>query len=119
MTHDHVMAQTARPASTGDRTRDAARHHEARRAPPPVLLPSVAAKISRPQMLRNGIRRQRLLDRLDAAAHCPVVLVCAGAGWGKTVLVSSWAETRNASVGWLALDEQDDDVAGDPADGGG
>ncbi|HEX8348147.1 MAG TPA: LuxR C-terminal-related transcriptional regulator [Actinoplanes sp.] len=66
-----------------------------------------AAKLSRPQMLRSLVHRQRLFKLLDEGAPQAVTLVCAGAGWGKTVLVSSWAEACQTPVGWLTLDAED------------
>ena len=60
-------------------------------------------------MVRAGIRRQRLIDRLDAATRQPVTLVCAGAGWGKTMLLSDWMESTSVPVGWLSLNSQDND----------
>ena len=73
------------------------------------MLPLVVAKTARPQMVRASVIRPRLLDLLDAAVSKPVTVVCAGAGWGKTMLVSAWAETRRAPVGWLSLDQHDND----------
>ncbi|RZU49420.1 LuxR family maltose regulon positive regulatory protein [Krasilnikovia cinnamomea] len=81
-----------------------------RRPALPTIAPFIAAKTARPQMLRARIRRQRLFDALDAAVRCPLTVVCAGAGWGKTVLVSAWADTRRTPVAWLTLDAHDNDV---------
>lgn len=72
--------------------------------------PGDAAKVSRPQLLRARIPRQRLSDMLDAALRVPVTLVCAGAGWGKTVLVSTWLEGQPFPVAWLTVDRADNDV---------
>jgi LuxR family transcriptional regulator, maltose regulon positive regulatory protein len=48
------------------------------------------------------VHRQRLNAELDAAAHGPVTLVSAPAGWGKSVALSAWARTRSAGrVIWL------------------
>ena len=64
-------------------------------------------------MVRANVARQRLIDRLDAAVYRQVTVVCAGAGWGKTLLVSAWAEAwaarRRAPVAWLSLDQRDND----------
>src|SRR5256885_3854922 len=81
-----------------------------RREPEAPALPSpFAAKVSRPRVPRAFVPRQRLLDRLDAGSRLPVTLVSAGPGWGKTLLVASWAETGRAPgpVGWLSLDVDD------------
>jgi LuxR family maltose regulon positive regulatory protein len=61
-------------------------------------------------MLRARIRRPRLLGKLDAAAQRPVTIISAGAGWGKTVLASSWADTRPVPIGWLTVDDRDNDA---------
>lgn len=73
------------------------------------LLPLVAAKTSRPRMIRAGVGREHLHRLLDEAAGLPVTLVCAGAGWGKTMAVSAWAESREGPVAWLSLDPHDND----------
>jgi LuxR family maltose regulon positive regulatory protein len=72
-------------------------------------IPLVEAKTARPQLTRSPVRRQRLFDMLDAAMGTPVTLVCAGAGWGKTLLVSAWAHARDRPVAWLSLDRHDND----------
>ncbi|BCJ41086.1 transcriptional regulator [Actinoplanes ianthinogenes] len=79
------------------------------RVAPAVLLPLVEAKTSRPQTVRAGVARQRLHDLLDAAIGKPVTLVCAGAGWGKTTVVSGWAQRHHAPVAWLSVDRHDND----------
>ena len=58
-------------------------------APPPGLVRFIDAKMSRPRRVRAAVPRRRLIDQLDAAIGKPVTLVCAGAGWGKTMLVSA------------------------------
>jgi LuxR family maltose regulon positive regulatory protein len=81
-----------------------------RRRAPPALASFNAAKMSRPQMLRAQIHRDRLSATLDGATTVPVTLVCAGAGWGKTVLASEWAGSRPFPVAWLTLDRGDNDA---------
>ena len=80
------------------------------RMPPSGLIRYIDARMSRPSMVRPAVRRQRLLDQLDGAVQKPVTLVCAGAGWGKTMLISAWAEATPSPVGWLSLDRQDNDA---------
>ncbi|MEU4428896.1 helix-turn-helix transcriptional regulator, partial [Actinoplanes sp. NPDC024001] len=72
-------------------------------------LPLTAAKTARPRALRAGVDRPRLFAQLDAAVQEPFTLVCAGPGWGKTMLVSAWAQTRGAEVAWLSLDRHDNE----------
>jgi LuxR family maltose regulon positive regulatory protein len=78
-------------------------------AAPADFLPEAVSKTALPQMLRAGVDRPRLFELLDAAARQPLTLVCAGAGWGKTMLVSAWARSRTAPVAWLSLDRRDND----------
>jgi LuxR family maltose regulon positive regulatory protein len=79
------------------------------RRDPAALLPLHVAKTARPQMVRGRVERRRLFDLLDRATRNPVTVVRAGAGWGKTVLVSAWAQTRANSVAWLSLDRHHND----------
>jgi LuxR family maltose regulon positive regulatory protein len=78
-------------------------------AGPAYLPPLAVAKTAPPQRRRSDVQRQRLFELLDAAATKPLTLVCAGAGWGKTMLVSAWAQSRTAPVAWLSLDQHDND----------
>lgn len=55
--------------------------------------------------------RPRLFRQLDAGTAGPLTVVSAAAGWGKTVLLSSWYEARRAErrgqarapLGWLSV----------------
>jgi LuxR family maltose regulon positive regulatory protein len=58
--------------------------------------------------------RSRLLAQLTREVQrYPLTLLSGPAGSGKTVLASSWRQSRTAGspVGWLTLDEYDDDPA--------
>jgi LuxR family maltose regulon positive regulatory protein len=73
------------------------------------------AKFSRPRPPAAYVPRPRLIRMLDSGvAQHPVTLVSAGAGWGKTVLVASWAAGAPAggAVAWLNLDQEDVTPAG-------
>ena len=57
--------------------------------------------------------RARLHNRLERATG-PLTLVSAGPGWGKSMLLASWVQTRRASaarapVAWLTADCDDND----------
>jgi len=74
-------------------------------------------KLQRPRVPRHFVPRPRLIARLDQGAQGPLTVVCAGAGYGKTTLVSAWIEslaTENQSqrelVAWVSLDERDSDL---------
>ncbi|MGC9669972.1 LuxR C-terminal-related transcriptional regulator [Planosporangium sp. 12N6] len=59
-----------------------------------------------PALPATHVRRTRLLDRLDLALRHPVTLVVAPAGWGKTVLLSSWirADRAGGPVAWVGFE---------------
>lgn len=58
-----------------------------------------------PEVTRVHVRRERLLDELDRG-DCPLVLVSAPAGSGKTTLVADWVSSRAGDrVAWLTLDD--------------
>jgi LuxR family maltose regulon positive regulatory protein len=60
--------------------------------------------------VRRGIlRRARLLDTLDEASAAALTLVTAPAGYGKTVLLSTWAAEQRMPVIWVTLDPADCD----------
>jgi LuxR family maltose regulon positive regulatory protein len=64
-----------------------------------------------PLRARPGIvPRTALVDRLDAAQQ-PILAVTAPAGYGKTTVLSQWAERKQPRVAWLSLDDQDNDPA--------
>jgi ATP/maltotriose-dependent transcriptional regulator MalT len=71
----------------------------------------VATKLHLPRLQPGFVPRRRLLDRLEAAPAGQLVLVCAPAGFGKTALLGDWAGQRRRAVGWLSLDEGDNDPA--------
>jgi hypothetical protein len=52
------------------------------------------AKLHCPVTTPDLVYRQRLHDRLDAGLAGPATLVSAPAGYGKSMLVSHWAELR-------------------------
>jgi LuxR family maltose regulon positive regulatory protein len=73
------------------------------------LLPLIPVKVAQPRVARAGVDRPRLFALLDSALDTPVTLVSAGAGWGKTMLVSAWARTTKVPVAWLNLDRHDNE----------
>jgi len=46
----------------------------------------------------------------NAGASRPLTLVCAPAGFGKSLLVVDWASETGRSLAWVSLDEQDSDL---------
>ncbi|MET8518710.1 LuxR C-terminal-related transcriptional regulator [Nocardioides sp. NPDC004968] len=62
-----------------------------------------------PRILPTFVSRSRLVE--DAVGQCRFTLVCAPAGYGKSMLVADWATraaAREEPVAWLSLHKQDD-----------
>jgi LuxR family maltose regulon positive regulatory protein len=50
-----------------------------------------------------------LIDRLSKGGSYPVMSVVAPAGYGKTTLLSQWAERNGQAFAWVSVDEADND----------
>ena len=83
-----------------------------------IDLPLLHTKLQRPRQPRRLVARPHLWARLDRGLDKPLILVAAGAGFGKTTLISSWLEELAArassaaplAAAWLTLDENDGDL---------
>ena len=77
----------------------------------------LATKFEIPPLRARLVARRRLAERLDAGLRAAgtdaarLVLVSAPAGFGKTTLLNAWARGSGRKVGWLSLDEGDNDPA--------
>jgi len=71
----------------------------------------LATKLHMPASQPDLVPRPRLLARLDEGLARGLVLVCAPAGYGKTVLLADWARPGGHPAGWLSLDAGDNDPA--------
>jgi LuxR family maltose regulon positive regulatory protein len=78
----------------------------------------LATKLFAPARRSQAVARARLAGRLDGTLEAGhrLTLVSAPAGFGKTTVLSDWvaalsAEHPDARVGWLSLDEGDNDLA--------
>ncbi len=71
----------------------------------------LATKLYLPGLQPGFVRRPRLLDMLDEALGRGLVLVCAPAGFGKTILLADWIRRGGRPVAWLSLDAGDSDPA--------
>jgi LuxR family transcriptional regulator, maltose regulon positive regulatory protein len=69
----------------------------------------LATKLNVPVPGSDLVLRPRLAERLDEGLGRGVVLVCAPAGYGKTVLLADWARHAGFPVAWLSVDEGDND----------
>ena len=84
--------------------------HEARwrsaRGPVSDLL---ASKLRRPLVRQGTVPRSSLIQRLAQDDGRPVVSVVAPPGYGKTTVLSQWAERNGQSFAWVSVDERDND----------
>ncbi|HEY9624650.1 MAG TPA: LuxR C-terminal-related transcriptional regulator [Crinalium sp.] len=55
------------------------------------------------------VQRNHLLEKLNQGLSSKLILVSAAAGFGKTTLLSEWVQQVKWPVGWLSLDERDND----------
>lgn len=69
----------------------------------------VTAKLLRPLVRPGTVGRTALIDRLAGDGTRPIVSVVAPAGYGKTTLLSQWAERDGHAFAWVSVDEADND----------
>ena len=68
----------------------------------------LASKLRRPVVRPGAVRRLALIERLSSKPY-PIVSVVAPPGYGKTTLLSQWAERNGQAFAWVSLDEADND----------
>jgi LuxR family maltose regulon positive regulatory protein len=69
----------------------------------------VVSKLHRPLVRPGTVRRSSLIECLARGDRYPIVSVAAPAGYGKTTLLSQWAERHGEPFAWVSLDEGDND----------
>ena len=72
----------------------------------------LATKFYVPVASGHLISRPRLTGLLNESLKCPLALVSAAAGFGKTTLLSTWSQSLpvgNPRVAWVSLDEEDNE----------
>jgi LuxR family maltose regulon positive regulatory protein len=67
------------------------------------------ARLAIPLPPARHVPRHRLLTALENATDVPLVLLSAGPGTGKTVLLAEWARRRRGHVAWLSPASDDDE----------
>jgi LuxR family transcriptional regulator, maltose regulon positive regulatory protein len=73
------------------------------------VLDIIASKLRRPPTRAGTVRRSLLIERLARDDSRPIVSVVAPPGYGKTTLLSQWAERNGQAFAWVSVDEQDND----------
>ena len=69
----------------------------------------VVSKLRHPPTRPGAVDRSPLIDRLAGQESPPIVSVVAPAGYGKTTLLSQWAERGGPAFAWVSVDERDND----------
>ena len=69
----------------------------------------VASKLRRPVVRPGTVLRLPLTERLARGEPRPIVSVVAPAGYGKTTLLSQWAERNGQAFAWVSVDDGDND----------
>lgn len=79
-----------------------------------MSIPLLHTKLHIPPPRPNLVRRPNLIERLDEGLRQGnrLTLISAPAGFGKTTLISDWAQQikSRTPVAWLSLDERDNEV---------
>lgn len=68
------------------------------------------SKIRIPLPVAQSVPRPHLIARLNESMAGKATFLIAPAGYGKTTLVGEWARQAGVPVGWLSLDEKDNDL---------
>lgn len=74
-----------------------------------MAVPILATKLYVPLPRSKVVLRTRLISRLNESMQSKLTLVSASAGFGKTTLVSEWADQCVHPVTWLSLDKEHSD----------
>ena len=69
----------------------------------------LASKLRRPVVRPGAVRRLALIEQLRRGKPYPIVSVVAPPGYGKTTLLSQWAERNGQAFAWVSVDEGDND----------
>lgn len=73
----------------------------------------IETKFHIPLLREEGVSRSELVELVQAAYDCKVVLIDAPAGYGKTTLLAEWgaSERESRPFAWVSLEPADQDPA--------
>jgi LuxR family transcriptional regulator, maltose regulon positive regulatory protein len=81
-----------------------------REEPGPRLLINVPERsFAVPHLRSDSVRREELLGRLEDQRSRPLIVLSAPAGYGKTTLLTQWAEQSGRPAAWVSLRGDDGD----------
>jgi LuxR family transcriptional regulator, maltose regulon positive regulatory protein len=77
----------------------------------PLVDAFLEAKLTPPAVRTKWVPRDRLVRALElSTAECPLTLIAAPAGYGKTTAVAQWlGQMTSRNLAWVALDAADND----------
>src|SRR5215217_8753444 len=68
------------------------------------------SKLRPPRASGRGITRRAVVEQLNRAGDTPIVMLCAGPGYGKTTALAQWAvATTDRPFAWISVDRHDND----------
>src|SRR3954451_20484418 len=68
------------------------------------------SKLRPPRASGLGITRTALVEQLNRAGDTPIVMLCAGPGYGKTTALAQWAvSSTDRPFAWISVDPHDND----------
>lgn len=67
------------------------------------------SKLRPPRLSGRSVPREALVTQLEQSEDSPIVVVCAGAGYGKTTTLAQWANDSAHPFAWVSVDEHDND----------
>ena len=73
-------------------------------------MPLSRAKLRRPPLVSDYVRRPGLIEHLDRGLDRTLTLVCTPAGYGKSTLLSAWLHESESPGAWLSLEPHDDSL---------
>ena len=70
----------------------------------------LSTKFHRPTNPSDLVVRTRLFDKLNQGLNQPLTVICAPAGYGKTILASSFLTACPRPSAWISIDEDDNQL---------
>ncbi len=67
------------------------------------------SKLQRPPISFDFVVRTKIIHELESNIIRPLSIVSAGAGYGKSIVVSQWLEQTEYLYSWISLDEEHND----------
>ncbi len=67
-------------------------------------------RLYKPPVDKKFIFRERLIARLNNESGRPLKLIIAGAGYGKSILMSQWLDTYRKNYCWISLEDDCNDL---------